>query len=58
MAKMAQAFGGGAGGLDPETLLKGMDPANNPLLKGMAESNPELKALLRTQTHSRLRWLR
>lgn len=46
MAQMAQAFGGGAGGLDPETLLKGMDPANNPLLKGMAEANPELKALL------------
>jgi hypothetical protein len=43
---MAGALGGEGGGLDPEALLKGMDPANNPLLKGMAEANPELKELL------------
>lgn len=44
---MAGALGGEGGGLNAEALLKGMDPANNPLLKGMAEANPELKELLR-----------
>ena len=43
---MAGALGGEGGGLNAEALLKGMDPANNPLLKGMAEANPELKELL------------
>lgn len=46
MKNMAAALGGEGGGLDTDALLKGMDPANNPLLKGMAEANPELKALL------------
>lgn len=31
---------------DPSALLKGLDPANNPLLKGLADANPELAQML------------
>ena len=45
---MAAAFGGGddAGGFDAEAMLKNLDPTNNPLLKGIADANPELAKLM------------
>ena len=48
MKAMAQMMGGGdgAGGLDMGALMKGLDPENNPLLKGLAEANPEIAKVL------------
>jgi hypothetical protein len=41
-----QAAMGGEGGLDMGALLKNMDLENNPMLKAMAEANPEMAKML------------
>ena len=50
MAQMAQmmqqAMGGEGGGVDPMAMLKNLDMANNPMLKTLAASNPELAEMI------------
>lgn len=46
MAAALGGAGGGEGGFDPAALLQGMDLSNNPMLQGLAESNPEIAQML------------
>lgn len=46
MQAMQAALGGEGGDFDPTALLKNMDFSNNPMMKAMADANPELAKMM------------